>query len=112
MPKSFIVKLLALSLLSIPGGSIFSREHPGVNCEGVRVEIQVKPSDPGSNNGTAEATVSGAETPIYYIFYKASGELLSKDVNSNKVKDIAPGTYYCSIVDGKGCTRKSEFKIE
>jgi len=112
MPKSFIVKLLAFSLLSIPGGSIFSGEVPRIDCQGVRVEIQVKPSDPGSNNGTAEAIVSGAEKPVYYIFYKASGQLLSKDVNSNKVENITPGTYFCSIVDGKGCTKKSEFKIE
>jgi phosphoenolpyruvate synthase/pyruvate phosphate dikinase len=41
-----------------------------------------------SNNGTAEAIVSGAEKPVYYIFYKASGQLLSKDVNSNKVENI------------------------
>jgi hypothetical protein len=112
MPKLFITKLLLPFLLWLPAGFPPGPGIPPPDCSKIRLELQVQNSEPGLNNGTVQATVSGAEQPVYYIFYVASGQLLSKDVSLSKVEHISPGTYYCSVVDGKGCVRKSEFKIE
>lgn len=112
MPKLFIIKSLLSVLLWIPAG-LSDDPHPSPpDCSKIHLDIQVQNSEPGRDNGAVQATVSGAEQPVYYIFYVASGQLLSKDVNSSKVEHIKPGTYFVSIVDGKGCVRKTEFKIE
>ena len=111
MAKPLLGKTVLFFLLFVPASSLFSRVAPEP-CDGVALKIEISRSAAFPGKGNIEAVVTGAEKPIHYIFYKSSGQLLSKDVTSNKVKDVDPGTYYCSIVDGRGCNKKTEFKIE
>ena len=111
MPKPLLSKTLLFFLLFVPASSLFSGVA-SVSCDGVELKVEVTKSTSFPGKGNIEAVVTGAEKPIHYIFYKSSGQLLSKDVTSAKVKNIDPGTYYCSIVDGRGCNKKTEFKIE
>jgi hypothetical protein len=111
MAQSLLNKASLLFLLLLPGEFLPVQPAPP-DCDGVQLKIETINSTPGLPKGSAEAIVSGAEKPIYYVFYKESGQLLTRDIYSGKVKDVDPGTYFCSILDGKGCIKKTEFKIE
>jgi hypothetical protein len=112
MSKSLVNKLLIVALLAIPGGTILSKESVPEDCAGFLVEIQIKNADTGRQNGEVEAVVTKNSRRVYYIFFEPDGHLISRDVTSNKVKKIKPGTYFCAVVDENGCTTKREFKIE
>jgi len=115
MAKSLLNKASLLFFLLLPGGFVIPLEGVQMNpegCEGIELKIEVRNSSDASHRGSVEAIVAGAEKPIYYIFYKEPGKLLSMEFTSAKVDNIEPGTYYCSIQDGKGCVKKIEFKIE
>ncbi len=49
----------------------------------------------GSNNGTAEVTISGGKSP--YIYQWSNGSVL------NKIENISKGKYYISVTDATGC---------
>jgi hypothetical protein len=112
MLKSILNKGLFCLMLITPATASLSGKVTPQDCEGVKLELTITKSETGNTRGNVEAIVSGAEKPVYYIFYKGSGALLSKEFTLNKLNNIEQGTYYCSIVDGKGCTKKTEFKIE
>jgi len=82
-----------------------------LNCDNITAEVVLKAN---SKNNTTDVTVnvkSGKE-PIYYVFYKPDGHLLSKSITDNFVKDIAKGNYFCSIVDGNGCKKRIDINIK
>lgn len=81
------------------------------NCDNLSISVKTTPVE-GGKNGSVEVKVSGGKDPIYYIVYLPSGKPLKNDATSNSIKDLAQGNYFCSIVDGSGCTKKIEFKIE
>lgn len=80
-------------------------------CSGVKLTISVEKTE---GNTSAIATVEGASSPVYYIFYYPNGQLVDakRDVSKNKIENMKPGKYYCSISDNKGCTAKVEFKVD
>lgn len=81
------------------------------DCSQVELKVTLTKS-----NGvtTAEAQVSGAAAPVYYIYFYPSGVLVDKDrdVSKNKISGLKPGTYFLSIKDGNGCKKKIEFKVD
>jgi len=67
MPKPLLSKALLLLLLLTPGKILLSKGPAPEPCDGVQLKIDVTKSEfPGK--GDAEAVVTGAEKPIYYIF--------------------------------------------
>jgi hypothetical protein len=84
------------------------------NCDRLKVSIKVTNAENGKPNGSAEAKVEGAVSPVYYIFFLPDGRLLKKDLDvmSNKIENLKPGKYFCSVADGAGCTKKVDFIIE
>lgn len=80
-------------------------------CPSIDLKVKITKAD---DKRIVEAEVSGASAPVYYIFYYPSGKLVEakRDVTVNKIVGIKPGTYYCSISDRNGCTKKIEFKVD
>jgi hypothetical protein len=112
MAKSLLNKASLLFFFLLPGEFFLPVESQRQNCDAIQLKIEIVNSTVALPKGSVEAIVTGAEKPIYYVFYRESGQLLTRDIYSGKVKDIDPGTYFCSILDGKGCIKKTEFKIE
>jgi hypothetical protein len=111
MAKSLLNKASLIVFFLVPGEFFTPPEIGQAPCDSIELTVQVTNAE-GLQNGSAEAIVSGAAQPIRYLFYKESGQVLSQDINANKVTNVAAGTYFCSILDGKGCIKKTEFKIE
>ena len=50
-------------------------------------------------------------SPIKYIFYHESGEIVSKDWQKSSVIGLKKGKYYCTVVDASNCRKTVEFEI-
>jgi hypothetical protein len=110
-----MLKILIVTILFIHSASpalipIFGP----INCDQLKITMQVTNAEEGKENGKAEAKVEGGIAPIYYIFFLPNGHLLKKDmdVSTNSISNLKPGNYFCSVSDGAGCTKRVEFKIE
>jgi len=91
----------------------FSSFHAskGLNCDNITAEVVLTAN---SRNNTTDVTVNVkfGQEPIYYIFYKPEGDLLSKTFTENTVKGIVKGNYFCSIVDANGCKKRIDINIK
>lgn len=66
------------------------------------------------SGGLKEITLTpkGGQAPYKYVFYKESGELISEDFNSNKIKGLEQGKYFCTVVDKGYCKKTIEIEIK
>ena len=69
------------------------------------VSMTVQPSSCGNNDGSAIATVTGANGS--YSEYWSTG-----NQNTNSISDLPPGTYYYNIEDAQGCKAVGQANIE
>ena len=81
------------------------------DCENFKVTATVQHIGQGTK-GAVTIEAKGNADPTYYIFHLEDGELVTKDVISNKVDKLDAGTYFCSVVDGTGCRKRVKFTIE
>lgn len=107
MLKLYIISFLALNSIvgSAPDGAFG-------NCDSMEVEIAVENSSRDITKSKVTVSVKGGKAPIYYVFYRPSGHLLSKNMESNSVDELSKGVYFCSVVDAEGCTKKIELKVD
>ena len=69
-----------------------------------QVTMTSQPSSCGNNDGSAEATVTGANGS--YIEYWSTGTQ-----NTNSITNLPPGTYYYNIEDDEGCKAVSQANV-
>lgn len=79
------------------------------NCNGLSLSANKTNQD---NGITVEVIVSGGVKPYTYIFYKESGQLLSTDFNSNSVRQLSRGKYFCTVADKNSCKKTIEIEIQ
>ncbi len=69
------------------------------------IAMSVQPSSCGENDGSASATVTGANGN--YTEYWSTGEN-----STGSVSDLAPGTYYYNIEDDMGCKATAQANVQ
>ena len=82
------------------------------NCE-VRATVEVDESQAIHNDAKAVIKVQEGTAPFKYIFYEElTGKLLQKNFEKGRVDNLKKGTYYCIVIDNKGCSKKIQFQIQ
>lgn len=76
-------------------------------CDAILAQVEIS-NEPVSR---VKIVVEKGKAPLKYIFYKNSGELISKDWQNNTVTGLTTGKYYCTVVDSSNCRKTVEFEI-
>jgi hypothetical protein len=80
------------------------------SCSGMSAKVNITYVE--NEGAKVEIQVEGANNPVKYIFYKATGELLTEDFDSNTVSKIEKGKYFCTVSDARPCRITVEIVIE
>lgn len=65
------------------------------------------------NRDKAVVVLNDGVGPIKYLFFEEpSGKLIQKDFSKNTVENLVKGTYYCIVVDDRGCLKRVQFQIQ
>jgi hypothetical protein len=110
-PRHFLMCILLVGFFGICSNASAQSSNTNAGCPSIDLKVTTSKSN-GVNS--AEAEVSGAAAPVYYIFFHPSGVLVDKnrDVTQKRISGLKPGSYFCSISDRNGCTKKIEFKVD
>lgn len=78
-------------------------------CDDFNVEIKIRSTSNGLNNGQIEFEVSGTSDELSYFIFGPDEKLLSK--NNKLVQNLTKGKYKYFVLDKRGCSKESEFEI-
>ena len=104
-------KFLMGSILLVGSIGLCYAQEPNT-CE-VKARAEVESSATATGTGSVAVITEEAAQPVKYVFYEAdTGKLVSNDFNKSKVVDLRKGSYYCIVIDNRGCTKKIQFQIQ
>lgn len=99
------LNLLILILLSFLGSSAFT--HISTDCPAIEASYTVIKPDFGQKNGTITISAKGGSGKLHYFFFNEAGRPInSKKEQENFIKNLAQGTYRCSVIDESGCIKQ------
>jgi hypothetical protein len=101
--------ILVVCLINPVWSSVAQSEE---ECRDLKISSEVSHTSSNQKDGKVKVTASGGQAPYHYIFYYESGHLVTKDVTRNSLEQLGQGTFYCSVVDAKGCTKKIKIDIK
>jgi hypothetical protein len=61
---------------------------------------------------TIEIEAKDGRAPYKYVFYKPSGHLLTEEFDTNTVRKLPKGKYFCTVLDHIGCYKTIEIEIK
>jgi hypothetical protein len=90
---------------------IYHDSSPPVEfCDDIKLTATITYQE--DTNGKVEIKAEGGTAPYTYIFYKASGHLVSTTYNSNMVEGLEKGKYACTVADKHNCKKTIEIEIK
>ena len=104
--RLFFTALISLSFISANIVDSF----PQSSCDLVKVDQSISKGKNADNEITLRA--KGGTRPYHYVFFKESGQLLSEEYKTGKLKTNFKGTVYYAVKDAKGCTVKANILLE
>ncbi len=111
MHRVIYFSIFLITLLVI---SSFSRPEKGVDqgkCDNIEIKAKTNASHPDMQEREVLIELKNAKQPVSYFFYGKDQKALTSDIKLNSLKNLKRGTYKCTIIDSKGCTKTVEFTI-
>jgi hypothetical protein len=99
-------------LMCFPYPNLPLKAQEGTDCSDLIMSSQVVNTTNGVSNGSVSITAKGGITPYHYIFFYEDGHLLTKEMTQNSLSNLKAGSFYCSVVDAIGCTKKIKINIK
>src|SRR5690349_16197158 len=106
---SFFNYLLFSTLCVAASLRLAATDPPGKDCASIEASKEIS-QEGGKFKVTV--TVKGGVSPYQYLFYSSEGNILSKDLSSNTVRDVGQGKYFCIVRDGKNCRKTIEIEVK
>ena len=105
-----LIKVLFISTFIFIGGQGQSFSSSYEKCDGLNAKAIV--TQDAEKGIKVEIEANGGSAPYKYIFYKKSGHLLTEDFDKKELHKLEKGTYYCTVIEKKGCYKTIEFEIK
>jgi len=82
------------------------------DCDRLEISLRVTNTTNGLDNGRVSISAQGGAAPYYYVFYHETGHLITQENTKNVLSGLPPGSFFCSVVDANGCTKKVKIDIK
>ena len=106
---NYIKSLLISILLCLTQTGQAQEQIETNDCDSLRVSYNLKKVN--ESISALDILIDGGNGQVKIILTKEAGSLISKDFTEQHFDSLKPGTYYCTIIDGKLCKKHLEIII-
>lgn len=91
--------------------SIFGLQFQRVDNYKCAINAEINIVETGNGDNLVTVSVENNDQFLKYYFFNIDNQIQSYDFESNQIKNLSSGSYYCLVVENSECHTKIEFEI-